>query len=313
MVRYIAARLLSLLFSIVVVSILTFVLMHSVPGGPFAFEKQPLPDFAMQNILRKYGLDRPLWEQYLNWVRAMLQGDFGIPFQSPTETVTGVIARAWPVTIQVGIPTVILAFSLGTLLGTLAALHQNSWLDNLVTFIATLGMTVPNFVLAIWLVLIFSVKLGWLPTGGWGEPKHLIMPVIAYAIAPTAVIARAVRTNMLEVIRSDFVRLARVRGLPERLVVWRYILRNALIPLVTVLLPLIPDLLTGSIFVETAFAVPGIGRFFTTSALQRDYPMIMAMMMLVAVLWGLTYLFTDILYTLIDPRVRLAGEHTARG
>jgi ABC-type dipeptide/oligopeptide/nickel transport system permease component len=308
MLRYVGGRLASLLFSIFAVSAITFVLMHSVPGGPFAFEKQPLPDFAMQNILRKYGLDRPIWEQYLRWLWAMLHGDFGIPFQSPTETVLGVIARAWPVTMQVGIPTIAVAFTMGMLLGTIAALKQNSWLDNLVTFGATLGMTVPNFVVAIWLVMLFTIKLGWLPTGGWGEPKHLIMPVIAYSLLPTAVIARVTRTNTVEVIRSDYVRLARARGIPEHLIVWRYILRNALIPLITIFLPMIPDLLTGSIFVETAFAVPGLGRFFTSSALQRDYPMIMAMMMLVAVLWGLVYLLTDILYTVIDPRVRLSEE-----
>lgn len=308
MLRYIGGRLASLLFSIAAVSVITFFLMHSVPGGPFAFEKQPLPDFAMQNILRKYGLDRPVWEQYLRWVWAMLHGDFGIPFQSPTETVVGVIARTWPVTIQVGIPTIIVAFTLGITLGTIAALNQNSWLDNLVTFGATMGMTVPNFVVAIWLVMIFTIKLGWLPTGGWGEPKHLIMPVIAYSIGPAAIIARVTRTNMVEVIRSEHVRLARARGIPEHLIVRRYVLKNALIPLVTVFGPMIPDLLTGSIFIETAFAVPGLGRFFTSSALHRDYPMIMAMMLLVAVLWGLVYLVTDILYTIIDPRVRLTGE-----
>jgi ABC-type dipeptide/oligopeptide/nickel transport system permease component len=308
MLKYITKRLASLIFSIFAVSLITFFLMHSVPGGPFAFEKQPLPEFAMQNILRKYGLDRPVWEQYLRWVWSMLHGDFGIPFQAPLETVTQVIARTWPVTIQVGVPTVLVAFSLGLSLGAIAALKQNTWLDNLVTFGATLGMTVPNFVVAMWLVMLFSIKLRWLPTGGWGEPKHLIMPVIAYSIGPMAVIARMTRTNMLEVIRSDYVRLAYARGIPRQLVVLRYVLRNALIPLITILLPIIPDLLTGSIFIETAFAVPGLGRFFTTSALQRDYPMIMACMMLVAVLWGLTYLLTDVLYTVVDPRVRVTGE-----
>lgn len=308
MLKYVAKRLASLIFSIFAVSLITFFLMHSVPGGPFAFEKQPLPEFAMQNILRKYGLDRPVWEQYLRWVWSMLHGDFGIPFQAPLETVTQVIARTWPVTIQVGVPTVLVAFSLGLSLGATAALKQNTWLDNLVTFGATLGMTVPNFVVAMWLVMLFSIKLRWLPTGGWGEPKHLIMPVIAYSIGPMAVIARMTRTNMLEVIRSDYVRLAYARGIPRQLVVLRYVLRNALIPLITILLPIIPDLLTGSIFIETAFAVPGLGRFFTTSALQRDYPMIMACMMLVAVLWGLTYLLTDVLYTVVDPRVRVTGE-----
>jgi len=309
MLRYVVGRLLSLAFSMLIVSILTFWLMHSVPGGPFALgEKQPLPEFAMENIMRKYGLDRPVHEQYLRWLGAMLRGDLGIPFQSPTETVTHVIARTWPVTVAVGVPTVLISFTLGIALGALAAFRQNSWVDNLVRFLAMLGMTVPNFVVAIWLVLLFTIRLKWLPTGGWGEPRHLIMPVIAYSVGPLATVARTTRTNTLEVIRSDYVRLASVRGIPALLIITRYVIKNALIPMITVLLPMIPNLLTGSIFIEAAFAVPGLGRFFTTSALTHDYPMIMALVMLAAVLWGVTYLVTDILYTVIDPRVRLAAE-----
>lgn len=307
MARYPARRFASLLLSLAALSVIVFALMHAAPGGPFSFEKQ-LPEAAMENILRKYGLDRPLPEQYLNWVRAMLGGDFGIPYQSPTETVTEVILRAWPVTMTIGAFTILIAFGLGTLLGTVAAFNQNRWIDNLVTFIATLGMTVPNYIVAFLLIFIVAVQLGWLPTGGWGEPKHLIMPVLAYALAPMALVARTTRTNLLEVIHSDFVRHARARGIPQRLIVTRYVLKNALIPIITVLLPMVPDLMTGSIFIETIFAVPGLGRFFTTSALTRDYPMIMALAILVAVLWGLTYLLTDLLYTLIDPRVRLIDE-----
>jgi peptide/nickel transport system permease protein len=306
-VRYLAERVFGLILSTAVISVIVFALMHSVPGGPFTFEKQ-MPDFAMENILRKYGLDRPVHEQYFNWVGAMLRGDFGIPFQSPTETVIQVIARAWPVTMQIGIITIALSFSLGLLLGTIAAFNQNSWIDSFVTFLATLGMTVPNFVIGVVLIFVFAVQLGWLPTGGWGEPKHLIMPVIAYSLAPMAAIARTTRTNLLEVIRSDYVRLARARGVPQRLVATRYVMKNALIPMITVMLPMIPNILTGSIFIEGVFAVPGIGRFFTTSALARDYPMIMACMMLVVILWGVTYLLTDLLYTLVDPRVRLNAE-----
>jgi ABC-type dipeptide/oligopeptide/nickel transport system permease component len=305
--RYIAGRLASLAVSLFALSVIVFALMHSVPGGPFSFEKQ-MPEAAMQNILHKYGLDRPIPEQYLNWVWAMLHGDFGIPFQSPTETVTQVIARAWPVTMQVGVLTLAVAFGVGLLLGAIAAFNQNSWVDSLVTFGATLGMTVPSFVIGFTLIFVFAVELGWLPTGGWGEPRHLIMPVIAYALGPMAVIARTTRTNMLEVIRSDYVRLARARGIPQGLIALRYVLKNASIPMITVLLPAVPDILTGSIFVESVFAIPGIGRFFTTSALQRDYPMIMACTMLVIILWGVTYLITDVLYTVIDPRVRLSVE-----
>jgi peptide/nickel transport system permease protein len=306
MARYLVGRAVSLLISITILSVILFTLMHMVPGGPFTFEKQ-MPDFAMQNILRKYGLDRPVYEQYWNWVAAMLRGDFGIPFQSPTETVLTLIARTWPVTMQIGLLTLAIVFPVGVILGIVAAFNQNSWVDNLVTFGATLGMTVPSFVIATMLVFLFAVQLGWLPTGGWGEPKHAIMPVIAYALGPMAIVARTTRTNTLEVIRSDYVRLARARGLPSRLIATRYVLKNALVPLITVFLPMVPNILTGSIFVESVFSIPGLGRFFTTSALARDYPMIMACAMLIAVVWGITYILTDVLYTLIDPRIRLIG------
>jgi ABC-type dipeptide/oligopeptide/nickel transport system permease component len=307
MARYLSGRLVSLLFSLTVVSALVFTLMHMVPGGPFVFEKQ-MPDFAMENILRKYGLDRPVHEQYLNWLTAMLRGDFGIPFQSPTETVVSLILRAWPVTMQVGAVTIALAFSLGILLGTIAAFNQNSCLDNAVTFTATLGMTLPSFVIGPLMIFIFAVQLQVLPTGGWGEPKHFIMPVLAYALGPTAIVARTTRTNLLEVIRADYVRLARARGVPRHLVATRYVIKNALVPLITVFLPMIPNLLTGSIFVESVFSVPGIGRFFAASAMARDYPMVMAVSMLIAVVWGVTYILTDVLYAAIDPRIRLTGE-----
>ncbi len=305
MTRYILGRLAGLLFTIFMVSVTTFLLMHSVPGGPFDEDKQPLPPEAKANILRKYGLDRPLWEQYLRYAWHALRLDFGIPFQSPTETVTELIARVWPVTLQVGIMTISLAYGGGLALGIIAAFKQNSWIDYIVTFFATLGITVPNFVIAVWLIMIFSVRLGWLPTGGWDEPQHAIMPVIAYSLAPMALVARYTRVSMLEVIRADYVRTARAKGLTEGAIVLRHVLKNALIPLITVLGPDIPNLLTGSIFIEYTFRIPGLGKFFVTSTQERDYPMIMAMMLLIAIVWGITYLISDILYTAVDPRVRL--------
>jgi oligopeptide transport system permease protein len=303
--RYILGRIAGLLLVILAVSAVTFFLMHAVPGGPFVFEKQPLPPFAMDNINRKYGLDKPVYVQYFRWLWAVLHFDFGIPFQSPTETVVGLLKRAWPVTLLVGSITLVISFGLGTLAGVVAAIKQNSWIDRAITLTATLGLTLPNFIVAFLLVFLFSVHLHWLPTGGWGSPKQLIMPVIAYSLGPLAIIARYTRANMLEVLRSEYVRLARARGLSQRRVLVRYVLRTALIPLITVLGPTIPDILTGSIFIESAFALPGIGRFFTSSALTRDYPMIMAMMLLVAFLWGVTYLISDLLYLVADPRVRL--------
>jgi len=304
--RYLLGRVASLLLSMLLLSAIVFTLMHMVPGGPFVFEKQ-MPDYAMDNIMRKYGLDQPVWRQYLNWVWAALHGDFGIPFESPTETVTGLILRAWPVTLRVGLLTITIAYVFGLLLGVVAAVKQNTWIDNLLTFTATLGITLPNWVIGFILIAILAVGLRLLPTGGCCEPKQFIMPVIAYALAPMSNIARFSRASTLEVMRTEYVTMARARGLPPWRVLRRYVLRTALIPLITILGPSIPDILTGSIFIETTFGLPGLGSYFTTASLHRDYPLIMALVILVGFLWGILYLASDILYTVVYPRVRLEG------
>lgn len=309
MLAYIARRLANLLLTLLIITVVIFALMHSVPGGPFEVvnSKQPLPDFAFENIKHKYGLDQPLWRQYLNWLWAALHGDFGIPFESPTETVTGLIARAWPVTLRVGGLTILVAYTLGLTLGIVAAVKQNTWIDSLMTLLATLGIALPNFVLGFLLIEIFAVALHWLPTGGCCEPRQFILPVIAYSLNPMAGVARYTRASMLEVMRTEYVTMARARGLPEWRVLRRYVLRTALIPLITILGPSIPDLLTGSFFIEAQFALPGLGNYFTTASQQRDYPMIMALALMTCLLWGTLYVLSDVAYTLVDPRVRLEG------
>ncbi|MFL5805753.1 MAG: ABC transporter permease [Roseiflexaceae bacterium] len=311
MARYLIGRIIGLVIVFIIVSMVAFLLMHSIPGGPFDEEKQPLPPAAKANILRKYGLDRPLYEQYARYMWSALHGDFGIPFQSPTETVIQLIGRVWPTSIQLGGLAVLVAFTSGLTFGIIAAVKQNTWIDYVVTFISTLGITVPNFVIAIWLLLLFAVRLRWLPTGGWptgggGDWKSMIMPVITLALGPSALVARYTRSSLVEVIHSDYIRTARAKGLAERAVVLRHALKNALIPLITILGPQIPNLITGTIFVEVIFRVPGLGKFFVSSIFLRDYPMIMATMLLVAMLWSITYLLSDILYTVVDPRVRLS-------
>ena len=310
MARYLVGRVIGLVIVFIIVSIVAFLLMHSIPGGPFSEEKSPLPPAAKANILRKYGLDQPLYVQYLRYMGSALQGDFGISFQSPTETVIQLIGRTWPVSITLGLMAIALAFVSGLTFGILAAVKQNSWIDYVATFVSTIGITVPNFVVAIWLLLLFSVNLRWLPTGGWpgsgsADWRTLIMPVIALSLAPAALVARYTRSSLIEVIHSDYVRTARAKGLSERMVVMRHALKNALIPLITILGPQIPNLITGTIFVEVIFRVPGLGKFFVSSIYLRDYPMIMATMLLVAMLWSITYLLSDILYVIVDPRVRL--------
>jgi peptide/nickel transport system permease protein len=308
MVRYILGRFVGLVMAFIMVSIITFTMMHAVPGGPFDEDKQPLPPEAKANILRKYGLDRPIYEQYVRYMWNAVHLDFGIPFQSPTETVTGLIARVWQPTLQLAGVVILLSYSLGLFFGIVSAIKQNSWIDHLVTAIATLGIAVPNFVVAIWLILIFSVTLHWLPTGGWGKPENFILPTVVYSLPYMALVARYTRVNMLEAFRADYVRTARAKGLREGTIIARHVLKNALIPMITVLGPEIPNIATGSIFIEATFRIPGLGRYFVSSTFNRDYPMIMATMLLAAFLWGITYLITDILYTFIDPRVRLTGR-----
>lgn len=320
MTRYFIGRLLSLVFVLLVVSIITFVLMHSVPGGPFDEAKGPLPPAAKANILRKYGLDKPMHIQYLKYMQNVLfHFDFGIPFQQPNTTVTALIAKSWKVTVQVGAMTVLLAFGLGITLGMVAAYRQNSWIDNATTFIAMLGITVPSFVVAMWLILIFAVRFKWLPMGGWNASGDCligssyictdwILPVVAYAIGPLAIVARYTRSSVVDVMRQDYARTARAKGLSERVIMTRHIMGNALIPMVTALGVIVPNLLTGSIFIEAVFRINGLGKFFVTSIFSRDYPMIMALFLLIAFVWSLTYLITDLLYTWIDPRIRLGAE-----
>jgi peptide/nickel transport system permease protein len=313
MLVYLLGRVTGILIVFAIVSVIAFVLMHSIPGGPFDEEKAPLPPAAKENMLRKYGLDRPLYEQYLRYMWSAVHGDFGTSFQSPTESVLQLIARTWPTSMQLGGLAILLAFASGLTFGSLAAVHQNTWIDYLVTFISTLGIAVPNFIIAVWLLLVFGVGLGWLPTGGWpsggaGDWKTVIMPVITLALGPSALVARYTRSSLVEVMHAEYIRTARAKGLTETWVVLRHALKNALIPLITILGPQIPNLITGTIFVEVIFRVPGLGKFFVSSIYLRDYPMIMATMLLVATLWSITYLLSDVLYTVVDPRIRLVGS-----
>ncbi len=308
MLRYVLTRLVGLTGVLLVVSIVTFLLMHSIPGGPFDEGQMPLSAEARAAIARKYNLDRPLHEQYLSYMSAALRLDFGIPYQSPGETVTQLIGRTWPVTAHLGVMTISLAFLVGLPLGIIAAVRQNSWVDYLATVFSLFGFITPHFVIAIGLILLFTNVLGWLPTGGWDEPRQWIMPTLAYAAGPSAIIARFTRSSVVDVIGADYVRTARAKGLSGRAVLLKHVLKNALLPMLTIAGPLAADLITGSFFVETIFRVPGLGKYFTTSIFARDYPMIMACTLLWATVIAIAFLITDILYSVVDPRIKLGEE-----
>lgn len=324
MVGYILRRLASLAFVLLIVSAIIFVLMNMVPGGPFTLADRGYSGAALENLERKYGLDKPIHVRYFNYLTDAIQLDFGNSFAvAGNPPVKDLIARVWPVTLQLGLYTIFLSFGVGIFLGIIAAYHRNSWIDNMVTFIATSGIAVPNFIIATWFLLIFGYQIGWgqreslwiigpiTEGGGAILSWDYFLPVITYALAPLALVSRYTRASFAEVLDADYVRTARAKGLTDRLIMVRHVFRNALIPMITVLLPQIPNLLTGSLFIEVVFGVPGLGKFFVTSIGSKDYPMIMGLVLLIALLWGLTYLITDILYTVVDPRIRLGGAKGA--
>lgn len=310
MLSFIIRRTLSMFATFIVVSIVIFLMMHSIPGGPFDGYDMPLPDNIKARLMADLGLDKPLWEQYLRYMWGVFRLDFGVPYQSPGETVMGLIAHAWVPSLVLGGLGVLIGAPLGILLGMAAALKRNSWIDYVASTIATLGLTIPVFVISTLLILVFAVWLKWTPASGWGEPKRWILPIAAYAAVPMATYARYARSAMLDTLNKPFVTVLRAKGLSERRIVFQHVLRNSAIPMITIFLPMFVGIATGSIFVEKIFRVPGLGAYFVSSIEKRDYPLEMALMLLISALFCISYLVSDILYALLNPRIRLGGKDT---
>lgn len=308
MTGYILRRLLSVCVTFIIVSIIIFLMMHSIPGGPFDGGEMPLPPEVRARLEAQLGLDQPLHVQYLRYMWGVLHLDFGVPFQSPGDTVLSLLADAWVPSLVLGGLGVLIGAPLGILLGIAAALNRNTWIDYLASALATLGLTIPVFVISMLLILVFSVWLGWLPSSGWGEPTRWILPVTAYAMIPLATYARYTRAAMLDTLNRPFVTVLRAKGLSERRIVYQHVLRNSAIPMVTVFLPMFIGTATGSIFVEAMFRVPGLGSFFVSSIRNRDYPLEMALMLMLTVAFCLAYLISDILYAWLNPRIRHGGR-----
>ena len=307
MMRFVLGRLASIALTFFVVSVIVFLMMHAVPGGPFDGNDMPVSDAVKAKLNASLGLDRPLYVQYFSYMAGVLRFDFGIPFQSPGETVVDLLARAWPPSLMLGGLGVIIGAPLGILLGMAAALRRNTWIDYLASAFATLGLTIPVFVTSMMLILIFAVWLNWLPSSGWGKPNSWILPVIAYATIPMATYARYTRSAMLDVLNKPFVTVLRAKGLSERRIIFQHVLRNAALPMVTVFLPMFIGTATGSIFVEAMFRVPGLGAYFVSSIELRDYPLEMALILLITLMFCFAYLLSDIIYALLNPRIRF-GE-----
>lgn len=309
MLQYVLGRLVGIVGVLFAVSIMIFLIIHTIPGGPFdntpaGKSEMPIPEHIRTQLLAKYGLDQPLHIQYTRYMLNALRGDLGISFRTG-EPVTAFIARTWPVTLYVGVIALVVGTPIGIGMGLLASLRPNSWLDYFTSSFVVLTFVTPTFVIAILLVIIFSVNLRWLPTGGWGTPQQLILPVVVYALGIIGGLARFTRSGMVEVLRSDYIRTARAKGLASPTVVLRHAFRNASLPLVTMLGPIAVNMLVGSFFIEAIFRIPGIGAQMTLATYNRDYPVIMALALLWTFVLALTYLLTDLVYAWVDPRIRL--------
>jgi len=311
MAQYLLGRLLVMIPTIFVLSVVLFVLMRLTPGSPLqpiAPNANPLSPEQQENLAREWGLDKPIGEQYLVYIAKAAQLDFGTSYVAKSRTVAEILGPTIPVSLHLGLMALVLAIVVGVSLGVMAAVYQNGPADYICTFVAMLGVSIPNFVMAVVLIGIFVLGLKAIPyTGGWETPVDWILPTITLALGPLAVIARYTRSSMIEAIRSDYVRTARAKGANERRVMLIHVLKNALIPPLTILGPLVAAVATGSPFVEIIFRVPGLGRYFVESVLGRDYPVIMAVFLFYGVFLQAMNLLVDLMYGVADPRIRFGG------
>jgi peptide/nickel transport system permease protein len=307
LLRYVVYRLLWLVPTLLAMALVTFLVMHATPGSPLdpvAEGANPLSPEAQKNLAAVYGLDKPLYAQFGIFILKALHGDFGTSFVYKTRTVTEIMVETFPISLLLGSMALVLAVVGGVTLGILAAVYQNRSWDYVSVSVATLGVSVPNFVLAVFLIVLFSFVLPIFPTGGWDSPRDWVLPTVTLALAPMGIIARFTRSSMLEVIRSDYIVTARAKGLAEGPVILKHVLKNGFIPVVTLLGPMFAAVGTGSFFVESIFRVPGMGRFFVLSMTGRDYPMIMAVVLVYGAFLALMNLVVDLLYGTLDPRIR---------
>lgn len=306
MLRFIGRRLLVAIPTLFLVVTAAFFLMRAAPGGPFDTDRKLSPEIEA-NVLARYGMNKPLPQQYLDYLVGVAHGDLGPSLKYKDKTVLQILKENYKPSLRIGISAILIASVTGVSLGVLAALRQNRPADTGVMAVAILGVCIPTFVTAPLLVLAIASKLGWLPTGGWndGALANMVLPVTVLALPQIAIISRLTRAGMIEVLHANYIRTARAKGLPEGRIVTRHALRAAILPLVSYLGPACAGLITGSLVVERIFGLPGLGKFFVVSALQRDYTVVMGMVIFYAALILILNLVADLLYAVLDPRVRL--------
>lgn len=305
MLKLIFKRLLEAIPTLFVLVTISFFMMRLAPGSPFTSERGYPPE-VMANIEAKYHLNEPLTTQYMSYWKSLAQGDLGPSFKYKDYSVNELLAQAFPVSVKLGLYAFILALILGVTFGVSAALRQNSWLDYLLMTFSMTGVVIPSFVTAPILILLFAVTLRWLPGGGWndGAFNNMILPTVALSLVYLAGIARIMRGSMIEVMNSPFIRTARAKGLPMRVIVWKHALRPALLPVISYLGPAFVGIITGSIVIETIFGLPGIGQLFVNGALNRDYGMVLSLTILMGILTIAFNAIVDLLYAVIDPKIR---------
>lgn len=306
MLQYLIKRILAGILSLFMLITITFFLMHSVPGGPFSpAEERNMPPAIIEKLEQKYGLNKPVHEQYINYLKGIVKGDLGISFKQEDTSVNEMISRGFPVSAKVGIVAVIASILIGVPLGIISAVKRGRWEDWTSMIIATVGIAIPNFVVAVLLMFFFAIKLRWFPVYGLNSPMSYVLPVIGLTLAPISYIARLMRSSMLEVMRQDYIRTARAKGVTEFFVIAKHALRNSIIPVVTYVVPLVAALLTGSFVIERLFAIPGIGREFVTGINDRDYSIIIGLTIFFGAIIIATNILVDLLYVVIDPRIKI--------
>ena len=289
---------------LLVISLLAFVLVHLAPGGPFDTERKPASPEIERNIKAKYHLDEPIWKQYGRYLGDLLHGDFGVSLKYRNHSVNDIIAQGLPVSATLGFLAFCFAMAVGLPLGFFSAVQRGTWLDHLGSFLALLTVCIPSFVIAPILILVFAMKVPWFPVALWGSPWHMVLPSIALGLFFVGKVARIMREGMLGAAQSEFITAARSKGLPETTLMVKHALRIALLPVVSYSGPMMADLLTGSFVVENIFQIPGIGVFLVNSSLNLDYPVIVGLSLLYAILLIGLNLVVDFAYTLLDPRVK---------